>query len=231
MVNLVLAHMPGHVPGLCRKDMTEAPGSGVRILNHPAPPPLGECIRCAEQCFLGQEKILVGGRDAGSHELIVQLPAFDTCRTGPSVDEGAPLGLHYFTFVEDFGRALVTAALDERARGRAWIVPKDRAVTQGQFAALFARESGRVVRFSVMGRGMIAAAGIFSHVVGGSCDAGLRAGTGISPALSPAQPPVRRDRPASLERRTRHACPTVSLHAWTYASPARTSTERPPPVA
>jgi ATP-dependent Lon protease len=36
-------------PGLYQVDITEGPGSGVKILNQPAPPPFKESVRCAEQ--------------------------------------------------------------------------------------------------------------------------------------------------------------------------------------
>ena len=36
-------------PGLYQIDVTEGPGSGVKILNQPTPPPFRESVRCAEQ--------------------------------------------------------------------------------------------------------------------------------------------------------------------------------------
>jgi len=72
---------------------------------------------------------------------------------------------HTFTYVGDFGSALAMAALDERALGKAWIVPNDRAVTQRELAGIFFRESGRTARLNTMGRGMIAVAGLFSPLV------------------------------------------------------------------
>ena len=36
-------------PGLFRIEVTEGPGSGVKILNQPAPAPFKESVRCAEQ--------------------------------------------------------------------------------------------------------------------------------------------------------------------------------------
>jgi ATP-dependent Lon protease len=80
-------------PGLYRIDVTEGPGSGVRILNQPAPPSFKECIRCAEQNLYGQAKTLVGDRDPRSHEFTVQLRAFDASKTGSSVGMGALLSL------------------------------------------------------------------------------------------------------------------------------------------
>ena len=79
--------------GLYRIDLTEGPGSGVRILNQPAPPSFKESIRCAEQNLYGQAKVLVGDRDPRSHEFSVQLRAFDAAKSGSSVGMGALLGL------------------------------------------------------------------------------------------------------------------------------------------
>jgi ATP-dependent Lon protease len=79
--------------GLYRIDVTEGPGSGVRILNQPAPPSFKESVRCAEQNLYGQAKTLVGDRDPRSHEFSVQLRAFDAAKSGSSVGMGALLGL------------------------------------------------------------------------------------------------------------------------------------------
>ena len=44
--------------------------------------------------------------------------------------------------MEDYGRALVVAALAPKAYGRAWIVPNDRTVTTGELAHMFLEEAG-----------------------------------------------------------------------------------------
>jgi ATP-dependent Lon protease len=79
--------------GLFRIDATEGPGSGVRILNQPVPPPFKESVRCAEQNLYGRAKELVGDRDPREHEFSVQLRAFDAAKTGSSVGVGALLAL------------------------------------------------------------------------------------------------------------------------------------------
>jgi len=48
---------------------------------------------------------------------------------------GDPNALHTYTYVADFGEALVRLALDERSLGRAWHVPNAPTVTNGQFLA------------------------------------------------------------------------------------------------
>ena len=80
-------------PGLYRVDITEGPGSGVRILNQPAPPAFKESVRCAEQNLYGRAKELVGDRDPRAHEFSVQLRAFDSSKSGAGVGVGVLLAL------------------------------------------------------------------------------------------------------------------------------------------
>jgi nucleoside-diphosphate-sugar epimerase len=49
---------------------------------------------------------------------------------------------HTFTYVEDYGRALATAALSPEAHAKAWIVPNDRTVSTRQVARLFFATAG-----------------------------------------------------------------------------------------
>ncbi|MFN0038645.1 MAG: S16 family serine protease [Burkholderiales bacterium] len=72
-------------PGLYRVDVTEGPGSGVKILNQPAPPPFKESVRCAEQNLYTRAKELVGDREPRQHEFSVQLRAFDSAKSGSAV--------------------------------------------------------------------------------------------------------------------------------------------------
>lgn len=80
-------------PGLYRVDITEGPGSGVRILNQPAPPAFKESVRCAEQNLYVRSKELVGDRDPREHEFSVQLRAFDSSKSGAGVGVGVLLAL------------------------------------------------------------------------------------------------------------------------------------------
>ena len=79
--------------GLYRVDVTEGPGGGVRILNHPAPPPFKESVRCAEQNLYARARELVGDRDPRQHEFSIQLRAFDAAKSGTSVGMGVLLAL------------------------------------------------------------------------------------------------------------------------------------------
>ena len=72
-------------PGLYQVDVTEGPGSGVKILNQPTPPPFRESVRCAEQNLYVHAKELVGDRDPRQHEFSVQLRAFDSAKSGSAV--------------------------------------------------------------------------------------------------------------------------------------------------
>jgi len=80
-------------PGLYRIDVNAGPGSGVKILNRPAPPAFVESMRYAEQNLYARERELVGDRDPRAHEFSVQLRAFDASRTGAGLGLGALLAL------------------------------------------------------------------------------------------------------------------------------------------
>jgi len=75
----------GENPGLYRIETNAGPGSGVKILNRPAPQPFGESVRYAEQNFYANAAKLVGDRDPRAHEFTVQLRSFDTSKDGSGV--------------------------------------------------------------------------------------------------------------------------------------------------
>ncbi|MDP9766501.1 BREX system Lon protease-like protein BrxL [Deinococcus enclensis] len=79
--------------GLYRIDVTEGPGSGVRVLNNPAPRAFVESIKYAEQNLYAQALQLVGERDPRAHEFSVQLRAFDASRGGSALGVPALLAL------------------------------------------------------------------------------------------------------------------------------------------
>ncbi|MEI8172095.1 MAG: protease Lon-related BREX system protein BrxL [Deltaproteobacteria bacterium] len=68
--------------GLYRVEINEGPGSGVKILNKPAPQPFQESVRYAEQNLYARAKSLVGDRDPRMHEFTVQLRSFDVSNAG-----------------------------------------------------------------------------------------------------------------------------------------------------
>jgi len=71
--------------GLYRIEVTEGPGSGVRILNQPAPQPFRESVKVGEQNLYTRAKELVGDRDPRTHEFSIQLRAFDASKSGSSL--------------------------------------------------------------------------------------------------------------------------------------------------
>jgi ATP-dependent Lon protease len=75
----------GENPGLFRIEVTEGPGSGVRILNKPAPLPFSESVRYGEQNLYAKGKELVGDREPRQHEFSIQLRAFDSSKSGAGV--------------------------------------------------------------------------------------------------------------------------------------------------
>lgn len=72
----------GENPGLFRIEVTVGPGSGVKILNQPAPAPFRESTRVAEQNMLVRARELVGDRDPRQHEFNVQMRGFDSAKSG-----------------------------------------------------------------------------------------------------------------------------------------------------
>ncbi len=84
---------PDEHAGLFRVDITTGPGSGVKILNQPPPPPLRESVRCAEQNLYSRSKELVGDRDPRSHEFSIQLRAFDPNKSAAATGVGILLGM------------------------------------------------------------------------------------------------------------------------------------------
>jgi len=75
----------GENPGLFRVDVTVGPGSGVRILNAPAPAPFRESTKVAEQNLLVHARELVGDRDPRQHEFNVQLRSMDAAKSGAAL--------------------------------------------------------------------------------------------------------------------------------------------------
>src|SRR5262249_42861117 len=73
---------PDEGPGLYRIEVNEGPGSGVKLLNRPAPPPFVESLKCGEQNLYARARELVGDRDPRQHEFSVQLRAFDLVKGG-----------------------------------------------------------------------------------------------------------------------------------------------------
>ncbi|MBK8265331.1 MAG: protease Lon-related BREX system protein BrxL [Nannocystis sp.] len=79
--------------GLYRIEATDGPGSGVKILNRPAPTTFVESVKYAEQNLYARARELVGDRDPRSHEFSLQLRAFDASKTGSQVGVGVVIAL------------------------------------------------------------------------------------------------------------------------------------------
>ena len=104
---------PGHVwgigpggqdegPGLYRIEVTETPGSGVKLTNIGSPAPLRESVQTAHQNLLARNRELIGDRDARQHELHVQVRAMDATKSGSLL--GLPILLSYCSTL--LGKAL-----------------------------------------------------------------------------------------------------------------------------
>lgn len=68
-------------------------GSGVRVLNRPAPPAFQESVRYAEQNLYARSRELLGDRDPRAHEFAIQLRAFDTSKSGQGLGIPVLIGL------------------------------------------------------------------------------------------------------------------------------------------
>jgi len=68
---------------------------------------------------------------------------------------------HTYTYINDFGEALVILGERDDAPGQAWHVPNAETLTQRQFLTLFFQEAGLPPKFSVMGRFMLILGGLF----------------------------------------------------------------------
>jgi ATP-dependent Lon protease len=79
--------------GLYRIEVTEGPGSGVRILNRPAPQAFAESVKYAEANLYSRASELVGDRNPREHEFSVQLRAFDASKSGRGLGVGALLAM------------------------------------------------------------------------------------------------------------------------------------------
>jgi len=78
----VIWRTPEAGSGLYRIEVTSGPGGGIRILNHPTPPPLRESVKIGEQNLYSRSKELVGDRDPREHEFSVQMRAMDADKSG-----------------------------------------------------------------------------------------------------------------------------------------------------
>lgn len=74
---------------------------------------------------------------------------------------GNPDALHTYTYVRDFGEALVRLALDERSLGRAWHVPNAPAVTNRRFLEIAAGIIGVQPKSTTLTRAKMRLGGLF----------------------------------------------------------------------
>lgn len=80
-------------PGLYRIEVSEGPGSGVKILNKPVPQPFRESVSYAEQNLYARASSLVGDKEPRHHEYSIQLRAFDPARSGAKLGVGTLVAL------------------------------------------------------------------------------------------------------------------------------------------
>jgi ATP-dependent Lon protease len=78
---------------LYRIEVTDGPGTGLRILNQSPPAPFRESVRIAEQNLYSRARELVGERNPREHEFAVQLRSFDSGKSGADLGVGALVAL------------------------------------------------------------------------------------------------------------------------------------------
>ena len=83
----------GEGAGLYRIEVTEAAGSGTRILNQSPPAAFRECVKIAEQNLYSRSKELVSDRRPKEHEFSLQLRALDTALSGGALGVGVLMAL------------------------------------------------------------------------------------------------------------------------------------------
>jgi nucleoside-diphosphate-sugar epimerase len=87
---------------------------------------------------------------------------FEPALAGKQAEAVARLDVpHTYTFIEDFGEALVRLGENDGALGQAWHVPNAPALTQRELLAILFEELGTPPRISVTGRLMLTIAGLF----------------------------------------------------------------------
>lgn len=79
--------------GLYRIEVTEGPGSGVRILNRPAPQAFAESVKYAEANLYSRAGELVGDRNPREHDFSIQLRAFDASKSGSGLGVAALMAM------------------------------------------------------------------------------------------------------------------------------------------
>jgi ATP-dependent Lon protease len=79
--------------GLYRIEVTEGPGSGVKILNRPSPPAFTESVKYAEANLYSRSSELVGDRNPREHDFAVQLRAYDAAKAGQSLGVAALMAM------------------------------------------------------------------------------------------------------------------------------------------
>jgi nucleoside-diphosphate-sugar epimerase len=68
---------------------------------------------------------------------------------------------HTYTYINDFGEALVILGEREEALGQAWHVPNSPTLTQRELVTLFFNQAGLKPKFTVMGKIMLMLGGLF----------------------------------------------------------------------
>ena len=75
---------------------------------------------------------------------------------------GNPTLPHTYTFINDFGKGLVTLGIHDEALGQAWHIPNTSTITTRDFVEQVFKEVGKPVKASTISRFMVTLAGLFN---------------------------------------------------------------------
>ena len=78
---------------------------------------------------------------------------------------GKPTLPHTYTFIDDFGKGLVTLGAHDEALGQVWHVPNIATITTRNFVELVFKEVGKPVKVSTASRSMMTIAGVFNSSI------------------------------------------------------------------
>lgn len=97
------------------------------------------------------------------HDSTVGEIVFGAALSGKAVTMlGNPTLPHTYTFINDFGKGLVTLGAHDEALGQVWHIPNIGTTTTRNFVEMVFKEAGKPVKASTVSRPMVTLAGLFN---------------------------------------------------------------------
>jgi nucleoside-diphosphate-sugar epimerase len=153
-------YMYGAVDGLLREDLPNA----AKTRKGRTRAQMAEALINAHQA--GLVRVAIGrGSDfygPGVLDSVMGDRVFPAILAGKTASAVGNLDLpHTYTFIDDFGKALVTLGEKEEALGQIWHVPNAETITTRKFLTLAFEQAGKTPKMSGMGKFMMRIGGIF----------------------------------------------------------------------